>query len=202
MAEAIRVVISGARGRVGREVVRAVDAAPDLALVGGLSRAPDATAELSEGRTLRLHTDVAALLAETRPDVLVDFTLPDAALPIARAALKARVATIVGTSGIGSAELEELRSAAEAAGVGVAVVPNFALGMVLATIRLLRGPTAQDRVLALDTLYINGMLTMLVFGIRSGTSVYFDIALLIALFGFVGSTAMARFLLRGEVIEP
>ena len=46
--------------------------------------------------------------------------------------------------------------------------------------------------LALDTLYINGMLTMLVFGIRSGTSVYFDIALLIALFGFVGSTAMAR----------
>ncbi|MCY1525886.1 Na(+)/H(+) antiporter subunit F [compost metagenome] len=78
----------------------------------------------------------------------------------------------------------------------------FALGMVCATIRLLRGPTAQDRVLALDTLYINGMLTMLVFGIRSGTSVYFDIALLIALFGFVGSTAMARFLLRGEVIEP
>ncbi|WP_454694869.1 K+/H+ antiporter subunit F [Achromobacter aegrifaciens] len=78
----------------------------------------------------------------------------------------------------------------------------FTLGMVFAAIRLLRGPTAQDRVLALDTLYINGMLTMLVFGIRSGTSVYFDIALLIALFGFVGSTAMARFLLRGEVIEP
>ena len=78
----------------------------------------------------------------------------------------------------------------------------FALGMVLSAARLLRGPTAQDRVLALDALYINGMLTMLVFGIRSGTSVYFDIALLIALFGFVGSTAMARFLLRGEVIEP
>ena len=74
----------------------------------------------------------------------------------------------------------------------------FALGMVLAAVCLLRGPTAQDRVLALDTLYINGMLTMLVFGIRSGTSVYFDIALLIALFGFVGSTAMARFLLRGR----
>ncbi|MNS62289.1 Na(+)/H(+) antiporter subunit F [compost metagenome] len=78
----------------------------------------------------------------------------------------------------------------------------FALGMVFATVRLLRGPTAQDRVLALDTLYINGMLMMLVFGIRSGSSLYFDIALLIALFGFVGSTAMARFLLRGEVIEP
>lgn len=78
----------------------------------------------------------------------------------------------------------------------------FALGMVCATIRLLRGPTAQDRILALDALYINGMLTMLVFGIRFGTPVYFDIALLIAMFGFVGSTAMAKFLLRGEVIEP
>ena len=78
----------------------------------------------------------------------------------------------------------------------------FALGMVLAAVRCCAAQLAQDRVLALDTLYINGMLTMLVFGIRSGTSVYFDIALLIALFGFVGSTAMARFLLRGEVIEP
>ena len=48
----------------------------------------------------------------------------------------------------------------------------FALGMVLAAVRLLRGPTAQDRVLALDTLYINGMLTMLVFGIRSGVGVF------------------------------
>ncbi len=78
----------------------------------------------------------------------------------------------------------------------------FALGMLCAAYRLVRGPTAQDRILALDTLYINGMLIMLAFGIRTGTPVYFDIALLIALFGFVGSTAMARFLLRGEVIEP
>lgn len=78
----------------------------------------------------------------------------------------------------------------------------FVLGMACATVRLVGGPTAQDRVLALDALYINGMLTMLAFGVRSGTGVYFDVALLIALFGFVGSTAMAKFLLRGEVIEP
>ncbi|MCD0505690.1 K+/H+ antiporter subunit F [Bordetella petrii] len=78
----------------------------------------------------------------------------------------------------------------------------FMLGMACATVRLVRGPTAQDRVLGLDAFYINGMLAMLAFGIRSGTPVYFDVALLIALFGFVGSTAMAKFLLRGEVIEP
>ena len=70
------------------------------------------------------------------------------------------------------------------------------------TIRLIRGPAAQDRVLALDTLYINGMLTLLMLGIRSGSTAYFDMALLIAVFGFVGSVALAKFLLRGEVIEP
>ncbi len=78
----------------------------------------------------------------------------------------------------------------------------FVLAMTFAAIRLLRGPSAQDRVLALDTFYINGMLTLLMLGIRSGTTVYFDIALLIALFGFVGSVALSKFLLRGEVIEP
>ncbi|MCK0508678.1 K+/H+ antiporter subunit F [Aromatoleum anaerobium] len=76
------------------------------------------------------------------------------------------------------------------------------VAMGCATIRLLRGPQAQDRVLALDTLYINGMLVVLTLGIGFGSGIYFDIALLIALFGFVGATAMAKFLLRGEVIEP
>ncbi|ARP95427.1 K+/H+ antiporter subunit F [Bordetella genomosp. 13] len=78
----------------------------------------------------------------------------------------------------------------------------FVLGMACAALRMLRGPAAQDRVLALDAFYINGMLAMLALGVRSGTEVYFDVALLIGLFGFVGSTAMAKFLLRGEVIEP
>ena len=78
----------------------------------------------------------------------------------------------------------------------------FALAMTFATIRLLRGPRAQDRVLALDTLYMNAMLMLLMLGIRTSTTVYFDMALLIALFGFVGSVALAKFLLRGEVIQP
>lgn len=78
----------------------------------------------------------------------------------------------------------------------------FVLAMTFAAIRLIRGPAAQDRVLALDTFYINGMLTLLMLGIRSSSTVYFDMALLIALFGFVGSVALAKFLLRGEVIEP
>ena len=77
----------------------------------------------------------------------------------------------------------------------------YALAMALALSRLLRGPSAQDRVLALDFVYLVGMLVMLVLAIRYASSMYFDAALLMALFGFVASAAMAKFLLRGEVIE-
>ena len=78
----------------------------------------------------------------------------------------------------------------------------FGGAMIVALSRIFLGPSAQDRVLAFDTFYINGMLTLLMLGIRSGSSVYFDVALLIAVFGFIGTTALAKFLLRGEVIEP
>jgi len=78
----------------------------------------------------------------------------------------------------------------------------FVLAMCCAAVRIIRGPRAQDRVLALDTLHVNAMLILLMLGMRTSTTVYFDVALLIALFGFVGSTALAKFLLRGEVIEP
>lgn len=75
------------------------------------------------------------------------------------------------------------------------------LAVVFATIRLFRGPSAQDRVMALDTLYLCAMLITLTLGMRFGSLLYFEVALLIALVGFVGSIAMAKFLLRGEVIE-
>jgi multicomponent K+:H+ antiporter subunit F len=73
--------------------------------------------------------------------------------------------------------------------------------MACALYRLLRGPRAQDRVLALDTLYVNAMLLILIFGIRYETTLYFEAALVIAMLGFVSTVALAKFLLRGEVIE-
>lgn len=75
------------------------------------------------------------------------------------------------------------------------------LAMACTLVRMLIGPAAQDRVLALDCLYLNAMLAMLVLSLMYGSSHYFEAALLIAVLGFVGSTAMAKFLLRGEVIE-
>ena len=77
----------------------------------------------------------------------------------------------------------------------------LAAAMACAAFRLLRGPRAQDRILGLDTLYINAMLLLLTFGIRAGSSLYFEAALVIALLGFVATAALARFLMRGEVIE-
>ncbi len=75
------------------------------------------------------------------------------------------------------------------------------VGFLCAFYRVVRGPRAQDRVLGLDTLYVNGMLLLLTFGIRSGTTLYFEAALVIALLGFVSTAALAKFLMRGEVIE-
>jgi multicomponent K+:H+ antiporter subunit F len=77
----------------------------------------------------------------------------------------------------------------------------LALAMACAAYRVLRGPRAQDRVLGLDTLYTTAAILMLVFGIRTGTSFYFEAALVIALLGFVSTAALAKFLMRGEVIE-
>ena len=75
------------------------------------------------------------------------------------------------------------------------------LALTCSTFRILWGPRAQDRVLGLDSLYLNGMLLVLTFGIRSGRALYFEAALMMALLGFVSTVALAKFLLRGEVIE-
>jgi multicomponent K+:H+ antiporter subunit F len=77
----------------------------------------------------------------------------------------------------------------------------YAIASVLVLVRLIRGPRAQDRVLALDLLYLHGLLVMLVLNIHRASDSYFEGALLIALFSFVSSSAMAKFILRGEVIE-
>lgn len=78
---------------------------------------------------------------------------------------------------------------------------GLVLAMACATVRMLRGPRAQDRVAALDAFYVSGMNLVLTFGIETGNTVYFEAALVIALLGFVGTAALAKFLMRGETIE-
>lgn len=75
------------------------------------------------------------------------------------------------------------------------------IAMLFCTMRLVLGPSAHDRVLALDTLWMCAMQLALVLGIRFASDLYFEAAMLIALLGFVSTVAMAKFLMRGEVIE-
>jgi multicomponent K+:H+ antiporter subunit F len=75
------------------------------------------------------------------------------------------------------------------------------IAMVIATFRMIRGPRAQDRIVAFDALYVNAMLLLLVFGIGTGSTLYFEAALVISLLGFSGTLALAKFVMRGEIIE-
>ena len=77
----------------------------------------------------------------------------------------------------------------------------LALAMALAAFRMVRGPRAQDRVLALDALYVAAMLFFLTLGIGTGTVFFFEAAIVVAMLGFVATVALAKFLMRGEVIE-
>jgi multicomponent K+:H+ antiporter subunit F len=76
-----------------------------------------------------------------------------------------------------------------------------ALAIVLCAWRLLRGPHATDRILAIDTLYINAVALVVLLGIRLGTPLLFEAALIIAMLGFASTVGLARYLTRGDVVE-
>ncbi|MEO8419444.1 MAG: K+/H+ antiporter subunit F [Methylophilaceae bacterium] len=75
------------------------------------------------------------------------------------------------------------------------------LAMALNLWRLVRGPDATDRILALDTLTINAIALLVLFGIRADSSAYFEAALVLAAMSFVGTMALCKYLLRGDIIE-
>ncbi|WP_032097392.1 MULTISPECIES: K+/H+ antiporter subunit F [unclassified Alteromonas] len=77
----------------------------------------------------------------------------------------------------------------------------ISIGLVLNLWRLLMGPDVVDRILALDTMFINSIALIMVYGIHKGTSLYFEAALLIAMLGFVSSVAFGKYILRGDIIE-
>ena len=78
---------------------------------------------------------------------------------------------------------------------------SLAIGQVMSMVRLVLGPTSGDRILALDTMVINALGLIIVLGIYKGVQIYFEVALLIAMLGFVSTVAMARYILRGDIIE-
>jgi multicomponent K+:H+ antiporter subunit F len=77
----------------------------------------------------------------------------------------------------------------------------FALALLCSGYRLLRGPGLPDRILALDTLYVNAIALLVLFGIQHDTQLLFEAALVVALLGFVGTVALSKYVTRGDVIE-
>lgn len=131
----MRVLIAGAAGKMGRETIKAVHGAPDMTLVAATSRQHAGTdaGALAGLAPLGLHVreDLAAALAETTPDVMVDFTHPDAVRGNAELAIAAGVRPLIGTTGLTADDLAALESQARARGLGVLVAPNFAIGALL-----------------------------------------------------------------------
>ena len=77
----------------------------------------------------------------------------------------------------------------------------FALAMLMNLYRLLRGPGLPDRILALDTLYVNTIAVLVLAGLRQGTTIYFEAAVIIAMLGFVGTVVLSKYVIRRDIIE-
>jgi 4-hydroxy-tetrahydrodipicolinate reductase len=131
--EQIKVLVHGAAGRVGQEVIKAVCQELDMQLVGAVDiKARPEPLSLPDGSgTVPFSADFAAMLDSCQPDVVVDFTIAKASLPAVRVAAKHGVNLVIGTTGFSSQDLDEMKKLAEANEVGIVAAPNFALGAVL-----------------------------------------------------------------------
>ncbi|MCU4676787.1 K+/H+ antiporter subunit F [Catenovulum sp. 2E275] len=83
----------------------------------------------------------------------------------------------------------------------IVVFAMLGIALLLNIWRLIKGPSVPDRILALDTMYINTIAVIVLYGLHNDTSLYFEAALLIAMLGFVSTVALCKYLLRGDLIE-
>ncbi|HJX12916.1 MAG TPA: 4-hydroxy-tetrahydrodipicolinate reductase [Dehalococcoidales bacterium] len=131
--EPIKVVVHGAAGRVGQEVVKAVCQDPETRLVGAVElKAPSDKLILPDGSgAIPYLADLEEVLEACLPDVVVDFTIAKASIPAVRACAAHGVNMVIGTTGFTPADLKEMESLAATRKIGIVVAPNFALGAVL-----------------------------------------------------------------------
>jgi 4-hydroxy-tetrahydrodipicolinate reductase len=137
----IPVVVNGAGGKMGREVIRAVSAAPDMMLVGAVDQNPNYrgqdVGELAGCGALEIPVldDLQSVLVlatqETVQGVMVDFTHPDGVYENVRSSIAYGVRPVVGTTGLSDEQMQDLADFAEKASTGCLIVPNFSIGMVL-----------------------------------------------------------------------
>lgn len=152
----IPVVINGATGKMGRELVKAIATAPDINLVGAVARSPEVQGqdigELAgiEALEIPVVNDLQASLVmatqERQPPVMVDFTHPDAVYENVRTAIAYGVRPVIGTTGLSAEQIDELADFADKASTGVAIIPNFSIGIVLLQQAAIRASQYFDHV--------------------------------------------------------
>ncbi|MCL2150033.1 MAG: 4-hydroxy-tetrahydrodipicolinate reductase [Dehalococcoidia bacterium] len=127
----IKVAVHGAFGKMGQMVIAAVGREPDLSLVGGIDlKASGSSMDTASGR-IPCGTDPETILRETHPEVLVDFSVASAVMPLAIAAAAHRVHLVSGTTGLSADELKKIDELARTSGIGAVIAANFALGAVV-----------------------------------------------------------------------
>lgn len=132
MAARIKVIVSGALGKMGLETARAVENDEELELVGLVDiKARGELGGVGKDMPLKVENDLDRLIEMTRPDIMVDFTNPQAVYNNAKTAIRHQIGCVVGTTGLNEVELKQLEKLALENGVGIAVIPNFAIGAVL-----------------------------------------------------------------------
>ena len=129
----IRVVVQGASGRMGREIINALCREPEMQVVGAVElQVAEDYLPLPDGSgTVPFSSDLDHILISSQPDVLVDFATARATLPAVRIATKQGVNLVIGTTGLIANDISEIEQLSTAHNVGAVVAPNFALGAVL-----------------------------------------------------------------------
>jgi len=128
----IKVVIHGASGRVGQILVNALYLEPAVKLVGAIDiKAPGGKLPLPDGSAIPFSDDPQQIIDSAHPDVIVDFTLAPATMPLVRIAAKNNVNLVIGTTGLTSEHISEMGKLAAANKIGIILASNFALGAVL-----------------------------------------------------------------------
>lgn len=135
MSEKTKVIVAGALGKMGMETAKAVYRDPELELAGLMdTQAKGETfGDIAGIKDLKIpvYNDLDQLIETVRPDVMVDFTNPQAVYNNSKTALQQNVVCVLGTTGLNEIELRQLEKIALEKNIGVAVIPNFALGAVL-----------------------------------------------------------------------
>jgi 4-hydroxy-tetrahydrodipicolinate reductase len=129
----IKVVVHGASGRVGQEVVKAVCQEPDMKMVGAVDlKVPGEGLALPDGSgKVPFSADFKSIVTTCQPDVVVDFTIAKAAMPAVRIAAEKGVNMVIGSTGYTAEDLAEIEKLAKDKKIGIVIAPNFALGAVM-----------------------------------------------------------------------